>query len=114
MRKLKSIFNTLYFAYLFFSLILFIFQERLTEQLQADFLLRLIDFWLILGFTFFIAVWLLQAIHIGFLKKDIQELEGKITELKSKLYDLNKSPDDMASDESKIAEPDTMNNPRPL
>ena len=113
MRKLKSIFNALYFSYLFISIMLFIFKGKLTEQLQAEFLLRFIDFWVILGFAFFISVWLLQAIHTGFLKKDIQELEGKVTELKSKLYDLNKTPDAVGSQESKITEPDSLNNPRP-
>ena len=113
MRKLKSIFNALYFAYLFFSVILFIFKGKLTEQFQVDFLLRFTDFWVILGFVFFITVWLLQAIHTGFLKKDIQELEGKVTELKSKLYDFNKIPDGMEKEGSKITEPDTIKNPGP-
>jgi hypothetical protein len=90
---------------------LFIFKGKLTEQLQAEFLLRFIDFWVILGFAFFITVWLLQAIHAGLLKKDIQELEGKVTDLKSKLYDLNKIPEGMESKDSKITEPDTINNP---
>ena len=111
MRKLKSIFNALYFSYLFISVMLFIFKGKLMEQLQAEFLLRFIDFWVILGFTFFISVWLLQAIHTGFLKKDIYELEGKVTELKSKLYDLNKIPDGMESEGSKITEPDILSNP---
>jgi len=111
MKKLKSIFNALYFGYLFISVMLFIFKGILKEQLQPEFLLRFIDFWVILGFIFLITVWLLQAIHTSFLKKDLQELEGKITELKSKLYDLNKIPDEIEREESEITEPDTMNNP---
>jgi hypothetical protein len=92
MKRLKSIFNTLYFAYLIGSLLLFVFKEALFQQMEYNFLLRLINFWLILGFVFFIAIWIIQAVQIRFLNKDVQDLESKILELKSKLYDFSSSP----------------------
>ena len=59
-------------------------------QLDPEFLIRLINFWVILGFAFFIAIWIIQAVHTGLLKKDIVELQSEIMELKSKLYDFNR------------------------
>jgi len=91
MRRLKSIFHTLYFTYLFFSVLMFIFKESLFQQMDGDFLIRFLNFWVILGFVFFASVWIIQTIHIGFLKKDIMEHEGKILELKSKMYDISKA-----------------------
>jgi hypothetical protein len=89
MNRLKSIFHTAYFVYLFFSVLMYIFKASLIQQMDADFLDRFLNFWVILGFVFFISVWVIQTIHIGFLKKDIMEHEGKILELKSKLYDIS-------------------------
>ncbi len=93
MRRLKSIFHTLYFTYLFFSVLIFIFKESLFQQMDGDFLVRFLNFWVILGFVFFASIWIIQAIHIGLLKKDIIEHEGKILELKSKMYDISKGFD---------------------
>jgi uncharacterized membrane protein (DUF485 family) len=92
MKRLKSIFSALYFTYLGISLLLFIFRNSLNQWLDADFLLRFINFWLILGFVFFVTVWIIQAIQINFLKKDVEELEAKVLELKSKLYDFSRIP----------------------
>jgi len=44
-----------------------------------------------MGFILFISIWIIQAIHIGFLKKDLIEHEGEILELKSKLYDISRN-----------------------
>ncbi len=93
MKRFKSIFHTLYVAYLFFSVLMFIFKESLLQQMDPDFLVRFLNFWVILGFVFFIAIWVIQTIHIGFLKKDIMEHEEKILELKSKLYDISRDSD---------------------
>jgi len=92
MKRLKSTFNTLYFAYLLISLLLFTFKGVLFQQMDHDFLLRLINFWLILGFVFFIAIWIIQAVQIRFLNKDLLDQEAKILELKSKLYDFSRTP----------------------
>ena len=93
MKRLKSIFNAFYFTYLLISVLIFVFRDSLFQQMDQDFLFRFINFWLILGFVFFIAVWVIQAIQIRFLKKDVEELEAKILELKSKLYDFSRSPE---------------------
>jgi len=90
MKRLKSIFNTLYFAYLIISLALFIFRDGLVNQMDEQFLFRFTNFWVILGFVFFIAIWIIQAVQIGFLRKDIADLEAKVLELKSKLYDFGR------------------------
>jgi len=82
MKRLKSIFNTLYFAYLIISLALFIFRDGLVNQMDEQFLFRFTNFWVILGFVFFIAIWIIQAVQIGFLRKDIADLEAKVLELK--------------------------------
>ena len=104
MKRLKSIFNTLYFAYLLTSLLIFIFKDALFEQMEYDFLLRFINFWLILGFVFFIAIWIIQAVQIRFLNKDVQELEAKILELKSKLYDFSSNPNPVPLSSTRAAE----------
>ena len=91
MKMLKSIFHTLYFSYLLISMLLFVFQDGLQHQTNPEFLSRFLNFWVILGFVFFISIWVIQAIHVGILNKDMVELEGKVIELKSKLYDLNRS-----------------------
>ncbi len=93
MKRLKSIFNTLYFAYLIISILLFIFRDGLYQQMEQEFLSRFINFWLILGFVFFIAIWIIQAVQIGFMKKDVEELEAKVLELKGKLYDFSSKPE---------------------
>ena len=110
MKRLKSIFNTLYFAYLLISLLLFAFKSTLFEQMEHDFLLRFVNFWLILGFVFFIAIWIIQAVQIRFLIKDNQELEDKILGLKSKLYDFSSSPNPSASGAARTSDP-TGENP---
>jgi hypothetical protein len=58
--------------------------------MDQEFYMRFLNFWVILGFVFFVAIWIIQAIQIGFLKKDIIDLEAKILELKSKLYDFGR------------------------
>ena len=97
MKRLKSIFNTLYFAFLIISLLLFIFKDSLVSQMDQDFLFRFLNFWVILGFVFFIAIWIIQAVQINFLKKDIADLEAKVLELKSRLYDFGRYSDSEAS-----------------
>ena len=100
MKRLKSIFNTLYFSYLILSVLLFAIYGSLSEQMDPGFLMRFINFWLILGFAFFISIWVIQAVHIGLLMREINDLESKVMELKSKLYDFNKdSPSETQSTE---------------
>ena len=110
MKRLTSIFNTLYFSYLLISLLLFVFKAALFQQMDHDFLSRFVNFWLILGFVFFIAIWIIQAVQIRFLKKDNQELEDKILGLKSKLYDFSRNPKPSPSDSARTADP-TGENP---
>ncbi len=107
MKRLKSIFSALYFTYLGISILLFIFQNSLNKWMDPDFLERFINFWLILGFVFFVTVWIIQAIQINFLKKDIQEMETKILELKGKLYDFGRTPET-----EKPKKPDTLDSPQ--
>lgn len=109
MKRLKSIFNTLYFAFLIVSLLLFIFKDGLVNQMDQDFLFRFLNFWVILGFVFFIAIWVIQAVQINFLKKDIADLEAKVLELKSKLYDFGRHTTSEAS--PKPADPPPMEKP---
>ena len=90
MKRLKSIFNTLYFSYVILSVLLFFMYGNLSNQVEPDLLMRFVNFWLILGFAFFISMWVIQAVHIGLLTKEIDRLQAKIVELKSKLYDFNK------------------------
>ena len=89
MKRLKSIFNTLYFSYVILSVLLFLMYGNLSKQVDPDLLMRFVNFWLILGFAFFISIWVIQAVHIGLLTKENDRLEAKIIELKSKLYDFN-------------------------
>ena len=110
MRKLKSIFNTLYFAYLIISILFFVFKDNLTQQLDPEFLFRFTNFWIILGFAFFISIWVLQAIHIGFMTKEINVLEDKVKELKSVLYDINTVPEKKVKD-TNVEESKTLENP---
>ena len=103
MKRLKSIFNTLYFSYLILSVLLFFIYGSLSEQMDPGFLMRFINFWLILGFAFFISIWVIQAVHIGLLMREINDLESKVMELKSKLYDFNKdSP--LETESTKLAD----------
>lgn len=111
MRKLKSIFNTLYFAYLFISILFFVFRENLTQQLDPEFLFRFTNFWIILGFAFFVSIWILQAIHIGFMTKEINVLENKVKELKSVLYDINTVPEKKIKG-TQIEESETLKDPK--
>lgn len=90
MKKLKIIFHVLYFAYLFISVLMFIFKQNLYQQMDLQFLFRFLNFWLALGLFFFIAVWVVQALHIRLLNKDKEELEDQLYQLKSKLYDASR------------------------
>lgn len=90
MKKLKIIFNGLYFAYLFISVLMFVFKANLYQQMDLEFLLRFLNFWLALGLFFFIAVWAIQTVHIRLLRKDTEELEDELYQVKSKLYDASR------------------------
>ena len=91
MKKLKIVFNGLYFAYLFVSLIVFLFRESLfTESANAEVLSRFLNFWIILGFFFFIGMWIIQTAHVRYLQKDIDDVENELHQVKLRLYDLNK------------------------
>ena len=82
---------------------MFALKSSLQAQMDPEFLSRFLNFWVILGFAFFIAIWVIQAIHIGLLKKDVVELESKVMELKSKLYDFN-SPSKSVRREFKVVD----------
>jgi hypothetical protein len=102
MKRLKSIFHTLYFSYLLISILLFAFQDVIRNQMDPEFFFRFLNFWVILGFAFFISIWVIQAIHIGLLKKDIVELETIVMDLKSKLYDFSRNSVQAGQKESKV------------
>lgn len=82
-------------------------------QMDQEFLFRFLNFWVILGFVFFISVWVIQAIHIGFLKKDIIDLEDKILELKSKLYDFSGSSEVRSRKNPRVTDAPHRENPSP-
>lgn len=69
---------------------MFVFKDNLFGLRDQELMLRFLNFWVILGFVFFIGIWIIQAIQIRFLKKDVTDLEGMVRELKSKLYDFGK------------------------
>lgn len=73
--------------------------------MDPDFLARFINFWLILGFVFFVAIWVIQAVQIKFLNKDIEELEASILELKGKLYDFSRKPEPPPAQNPKTIDP---------
>ena len=116
MKKLKIIFNGLYFAYLFVSVLMFILRQNIYEQApDLAMLLRFLNFWILLGFFFLIVMWVIQTIHIRFLRKDMEDKEKELLQVKLKLYDIDrgtkaKSSQEALNQKSSLAEHDIEHN----
>ncbi len=101
MKKLITVFNGLYFAYLLVSVLMFVFRQNIYEQApDLAMLLRFLNFWILLGFFFLIVMWVIQTIHIRFLRKDMEDKEKELHQVKLKLYDIDRGAKPKPSQEA--------------
>jgi|GEM_PF-3485849 len=113
MNKLKTVFHILYFAYLLISVLLFVFKDNIYQQVSdLSFMLRFVEFWVILGFFFLLSMWVVQVVNLRFLRKDKEELVSEIESLKQKIYQIDRS-DTRSTESTRTNDPSSLTDSNP-
>ena len=113
MNKLKTVFHILYFAYLLISVLLFVFKDNIYQQVSdLSFMLRFVEFWVILGFFFLLSMWVVQVVNLRFLRKDKEELVSEIEGLKQKIYQIDRS-DTRSTESTPTNDPSSLKDSNP-